>query len=67
VSIVYKEVKGVEHVSVILQDWHLQGGLHDLFKFGICLFSVMNEFNALLLVLLSQQIRSLFDESFASL
>ena len=56
VGIVNKEVKGIEHISVVFQDWHFQCGLHDLPKFSVCLFPVMNEFNAFLLVLLSQQI-----------
>lgn len=66
VSVVYEEVQGIEHVSVVFQNGHLQGGFDYLFYLIFSLLFVVNEFDTLLLVLLSQQIRCLLDKSFRS-
>ena len=51
VRVVYEEVQGIEHVAVVLEDRDFQGGLHDLLELVLGLLPVMNEFDALLLVL----------------
>ena len=51
VRVVNEEVQGIEHVAVVLEDRDFQGGLHDLLELVLGLLPVMNEFDALLLVL----------------
>ena len=51
VRVVYEEVQSIEHVAVVLEDRDFQGGLHDLLELVLGLLPIMNEFDALLLVL----------------
>ncbi len=45
VRIVHEEVQRVEHVSIIFQDWDLQGLLYDRLDFVLCLLFIMNKLN----------------------
>lgn len=63
-SVVDEEVQSVQHITVVLKYGHLQGGFNDLLYFGLSLLSVMNEFNRLLLILLSEQVSCFLHDSF---
>jgi hypothetical protein len=56
VSVVNKEMQCIQHVTVVLEHGDLQSGLDYLLDFILSLFTVVNELNALLLVLLPQQV-----------
>ena len=56
VSVVNKEMQCIQHVTVVLEYGYLQSGLDYLLDFILSLFTVVNELNALLLVLLPQQV-----------
>ncbi len=62
VRVVHEEVQRVEHVSIVLQDRYLQGLFDDRLDLVLCLLSVVNKFDRLLLILLSQQVGCLFDQ-----
>jgi hypothetical protein len=53
VSVVYEEVQGVKHVSVVFKNGYLQSRFYYLLDLVFSLFSIMNKLDTLLLVLLS--------------
>lgn len=54
--IVNEEMKSIKHVSVILQDRYFESRFDNLLDLVFGLLSVMDEFDAFLLILFSKQI-----------
>lgn len=67
VSVVHEKVKGVKHVAVVFEDRDFQRGFNDLLELVLGLLPVMYEFNALLLVLFSEQVGGLLHKPLADL
>jgi hypothetical protein len=62
VSVVHEEVERVEHISIVLQHRDLQRLFHDLSDLVFALLSVLDELNALLLLLLLNQVIRFLDK-----
>jgi hypothetical protein len=56
-------MQSVEHIPIVLEDWNFKGGFNNLLDLILGFLLIMNEFYAFLLILLSEQVRSLFHES----
>lgn len=48
-SVVYKEVKSIKHVSVIFEHWYFKSCIDNLLYFGFSLLLILDEFDAFLL------------------
>lgn len=50
VRVVHEEMQCIEHVSIILQDWHFKCLLYDLLYLRLSLSFILNELNTFLLI-----------------
>ena len=64
VSVVHEEVECIEHVPIILQHRDFQRLFHDLSDLVLALLSVLDELNALLLLLFLDQVIRFLDQLF---